>query len=52
VLADRYDGDVELTETGPEGSVFTVELPRAEGPGGDTATATDADPAPAAEPTD
>lgn len=29
VLVDRYDGSIELTETGPEGSVFTVELPRA-----------------------
>ncbi len=29
-LIDRYGGDVELTETGPEGTVFTVTLPRAE----------------------
>lgn len=28
-LAHRYGGDVELTETGPQGSVFTVTLPRA-----------------------
>lgn len=27
-LVERYDGRVELTETGDEGSVFTVELPR------------------------
>ncbi len=27
-LADRYDGTVEVTATGPEGTVFTVELPR------------------------
>lgn len=26
-LAERYDGTVELRETGPEGSVFAVELP-------------------------
>ncbi|WP_436346487.1 sensor histidine kinase [Natronorubrum sp. FCH18a] len=26
-LVARYDGTVELTETGPDGSVFTVELP-------------------------
>jgi glyoxylase-like metal-dependent hydrolase (beta-lactamase superfamily II) len=32
VLADRYDGTVELAETGPDGSVFAVELPRAEAP--------------------
>lgn len=29
-LAERYDGRVELAETGPDGSVFVVELPRAE----------------------
>lgn len=28
-LVDRYDGSVELTETGPGGSTFQVELPRA-----------------------
>lgn len=28
-LVERYDGRVELTETGPAGSVFTVELPLA-----------------------
>jgi|AntRauTorcE11898_2_1112593.scaffolds.fasta_scaffold02454_4 signal transduction histidine kinase len=28
-LVDRYGGNVELTETGPDGSVFTVSLPRA-----------------------
>jgi signal transduction histidine kinase len=27
-LLDRYDGTIELADTGPEGSVFTVELPR------------------------
>lgn len=27
-LVDRYGGSVELTETGPDGSVFTVSLPR------------------------
>ncbi|MCU4972672.1 HAMP domain-containing histidine kinase [Halobacteria archaeon AArc-m2/3/4] len=27
-LVDRYDGTIEVTETGPEGTVFTVELPR------------------------
>lgn len=31
LLVDRYDGSIELTETGPDGSVFTVELPRARG---------------------
>ncbi|UPV73747.1 ATP-binding protein [Halorussus limi] len=29
-LTERYDGSVELTETGPEGSVFTVTLPAAD----------------------
>ena len=29
-LIERYGGTVELTETGPEGSTFTVELPRAD----------------------
>ncbi|WP_121743989.1 sensor histidine kinase [Natronorubrum halophilum] len=28
-LVSRYDGTIELTETGPDGSVFTVELPAA-----------------------
>ncbi|WP_435101949.1 sensor histidine kinase [Halarchaeum sp. P4] len=32
LLAERYDGHVELTETGDAGSVFTVELPRAASP--------------------
>ena len=37
-LVERYGGSIELAETGPDGSVFTVELPRAstpplEGPG-------------------
>lgn len=31
-LADRYGGRVELVRTGPDGSVFAVELPRAEPP--------------------
>ena len=26
-LVERYDGSVELTDTGPDGSTFTVELP-------------------------
>ncbi|WP_277553915.1 sensor histidine kinase [Halobaculum limi] len=30
-LVERYEGDIELTETGSDGSVFTVRLPRAEG---------------------
>jgi hypothetical protein len=30
LLADRYDGSVMLADTGPEGSVFTVDLPRAD----------------------
>jgi signal transduction histidine kinase len=34
MLLERYDGSIELTETGPEGSVFTVELPRADDPTG------------------
>mgnify|MGYP000739380820 CR=1 FL=1 len=29
-LVDRYGGSVELTDTGPEGTVFTVTLPRVE----------------------
>ncbi|WP_436346677.1 ATP-binding protein [Natronorubrum sp. FCH18a] len=31
ILAHRYGGAVELTETGPDGSVFTVTLPRVHG---------------------
>lgn len=27
-LVERYDGSVELTDTGPDGSTFRVELPR------------------------
>lgn len=27
-LIDSYGGDIELTETGPDGTTFTVELPR------------------------
>ena len=29
ILTNRYGGSVELTETGPDGSTFTVTLPRA-----------------------
>ncbi|WP_049928600.1 sensor histidine kinase [Halopiger goleimassiliensis] len=29
IIANRYDGTVELAETGPEGSTFTVRLPLA-----------------------
>lgn len=29
-IVERYDGDLDLVETGPEGSVFAVELPRAD----------------------
>ena len=32
VLADRYGGTVELVDSGIEGSVFAVELPRADPP--------------------
>ncbi|WP_440766843.1 ATP-binding protein [Natronorubrum sp. DTA7] len=32
ILVGRYGGAVELTATGPDGSVFTVTLPRAHGP--------------------
>ena len=38
-LVDRYDGEIELTETCPDGSVFTVTLPRTrrvEGAGAET----------------
>ncbi|GAA0653325.1 sensor histidine kinase [Salarchaeum japonicum] len=35
-LVERYDGDIELTETGPAGSTFTVTLPRADPPAGAT----------------
>ncbi|WP_241432290.1 sensor histidine kinase [Halogeometricum borinquense] len=31
-LTERYGGAIELRETGPEGSVFTVELPRVQRP--------------------
>jgi two-component system OmpR family sensor kinase len=41
VLVDRYDGSIELTETGPDGTVFTIELPRATDPSGTTVTASD-----------
>jgi len=32
MLVTRYDGDVELTRTGPRGTVFTVELPTTASP--------------------
>lgn len=32
VLVNRYDGSIELTETGPDGSTFTVEFPPASEP--------------------
>ncbi|QSX00965.1 sensor histidine kinase [Haloterrigena alkaliphila] len=38
ILAKRYGGDVELTETGPDGSVFTVTLSRASADGTDEPT--------------
>lgn len=31
-LVDRYDGTIDLVETGPDGSTLAVELPRAEAP--------------------
>ncbi|WP_339105222.1 HAMP domain-containing sensor histidine kinase [Haloterrigena salinisoli] len=31
-LVTRYDGAVEVTETGPDGTTFTVELPAADSP--------------------
>lgn len=39
-LVERYDGTVELTETGPDGSVFTVELPTPDRDAEDDRTAT------------
>ncbi|QLD90707.1 HAMP domain-containing histidine kinase [Natronomonas salina] len=38
VLADRYGGRVELVETGPDGSVFAIELPRGDPPADEGAT--------------
>ena len=35
-LVERYGGTVELAETGPDGSRFTVELPAAEPPSDET----------------
>jgi signal transduction histidine kinase len=35
-LVDRYEGRVELAETGPAGTTFVVELPRAPAPTGAT----------------
>lgn len=37
-LCERYDGRIELTDTGSEGSTFTVTLPRADA---DSSTGTD-----------
>lgn len=34
-LAERYGGTLELSETGPDGTVFAVRLPRAETPSTD-----------------
>ena len=41
VLADRYGGRVELVETGPDGSVFAVELPRGDPPADEDDTPAD-----------
>jgi signal transduction histidine kinase len=57
-LLERYDGRIELTETGPSGSVFTVELPLADASAesltavsvGDRQGAPEAEPAPGATP--
>ncbi|WP_415378893.1 ATP-binding protein [Halosimplex sp. TS25] len=53
-LAEQYDGTVELVETGDDGSVFRVELPRiaagADDPSAEPETAT-ADPAATGGPT-
>lgn len=40
VLASRYDATVELTDTGPDGTTFTVETPRADAPDGEIAGTT------------
>ncbi|MFB6156425.1 MAG: sensor histidine kinase [Haloferacaceae archaeon] len=32
LLVDNYDGTIELTDTGPDGTVFTLTLPRASDP--------------------
>lgn len=34
-LVERYDGELELVETGPEGSVFAVELPQVDADAGE-----------------
>ncbi|MFC6824374.1 sensor histidine kinase [Halopelagius fulvigenes] len=48
-LADRYQANVELTETGPEGSVFSVEFPRPDAETTESRTASaDKSPAPSA----
>lgn len=45
-LAERYDGRVELTESGPDGSVFTVELSTTDRDTDETAPVEEDDPDP------
>ncbi|NEU57004.1 HAMP domain-containing sensor histidine kinase [Halorussus sp. MSC15.2] len=45
-LAERYDGRVELTETGSDGSVFTVELSTTDRDTDETAPVEEHDPVP------
>ena len=40
MLVRRYGGEVELSETGSDGSVFAVDLPRAEPPAGEAGEVT------------
>ena len=40
MLVRRYGGEVELSETGSDGSVFAVDLPRAEPPAGEAGKVT------------